>query len=57
MSWCIFPSQDITTIDLPDINASGAAKGYYDSKNVYAKVGYWPDEYYRFGIVYIYNNN
>jgi hypothetical protein len=25
--------------------------------NVYEKVGYWPDEYYRFGIVFIYNNN
>jgi hypothetical protein len=24
---------------------------------VYNKVGYWPDEYYRFGIVFIYNNN
>lgn len=27
--------------------------GYYDVKNIYNKVGYWPEEYYRFGIVYI----
>lgn len=27
--------------------------GYYNVKNIYNKVGYWPEEYYRFGIVYI----
>lgn len=27
--------------------------GYYNIKNIYNKVGYWPEEYYRFGIVYI----
>lgn len=26
---------------------------YYDPKNIYSKVGYWPGEYYRFGIVFI----
>jgi len=26
-------------------------------KNVYQNVGYWPDELYRFGIVFIYENN
>ena len=30
---------------------------YYDVKNVYNYTGYWPDEYYRFGVVFIYNNN
>ncbi len=30
--------------------------GYYDSKNIYNKVGYFPNEYYRFGVVFIYNN-
>ncbi len=25
--------------------------------NIYNFVGYWPEEFYRFGIVYIYNNN
>ena len=26
---------------------------YYDSKNVYYNLGYWPDEIYRLGVVYI----
>ena len=30
---------------------------YYNSKNVYYSVGYWPDEIYRFGIVYIFEDN
>lgn len=30
---------------------------YYNSKNVYYRLGYWPDELYRFGIVYIFNDN
>lgn len=31
-------------------------KGYYDEKNIYSKVGYWPNEIYRLGIVYIMKN-
>lgn len=27
--------------------------GYYNIHNIYNRVGYWPEEYYRFGIVYI----
>ena len=30
--------------------------GYYNVKNIYNKVGYWPEEFYRFGIVYILND-
>jgi hypothetical protein len=30
---------------------------YYNTKNVYYHVGYWPDEIYRFGIVYIFEDN
>jgi hypothetical protein len=30
---------------------------YYNTKNVYYRLGYWPDEIYRFGIVYIFNDN
>ena len=26
---------------------------YYSTKNIYYNLGYWPDEWYRFGIVYI----
>ena len=29
---------------------------YYSTKNIYYKLGYWPNEYYRFGIVYILND-
>ncbi len=35
----------------------GTSGCYYDVKNVYNYTGYWPDEYYRFGVVFIYNNN
>lgn len=30
--------------------------GYYNSRNIYNKVGYFPEEYYRFGVVFIYYN-
>ena len=30
--------------------------GYYSSSNIYNKVGYFNKEYYRFGVVFIYNN-
>ena len=29
---------------------------YYNPQNVYYKIGYWPDEIYRFGIVYIFED-
>lgn len=32
-------------------------KGYYDPKFIYDKTGYWPNEIYRFGVVYILPNN
>lgn len=30
--------------------------GYYNVKNIYYRLGYWPLEYYRFGVVWILNN-
>lgn len=30
---------------------------YYSYKNIYYKLGYWPDEFYRMGVVYIMNND
>lgn len=30
---------------------------YYNPDNIYNRVGYWPEEIYRFGIVYIMNDN
>lgn len=29
---------------------------YYNPHNIYDRLGYWPDEFYRFGIVYIFND-
>lgn len=57
LAWCIYPSAVRVPVEMPDSKAEGTAKGYYDPLNVYNKVGYWHDEYYRFGIVFIYNNN
>ena len=34
-------------------NISSASDGYYDSKFIYDKTGYWPEELYRLGVVYI----
>lgn len=39
-----------------DYNANGdlnTRAEYYNTQNIYYRLGYWPDEYYRFGIVYI----
>lgn len=30
--------------------------GYYDSKNISDNLGYWPEEFYRFGVVYVYKD-
>lgn len=30
---------------------------YTNPKDIYNYTGYWPNEFYRFGVVYIYNNN
>ena len=39
-----------------DYVISSVDKGYYDSKFIYDKTGYWAGEIYRFGIVYIMPN-
>lgn len=64
-SWKIFPGcgQDtnVGTIDhnynLTGNNGEKNSGGYYNPYNVYYRVGYWPDELYRFGVVYIFNDN
>ena len=38
-------------------NISSFNKGYYDPKFIYNKVGYWDNELYRIGIVYIMKDN
>jgi len=40
----------------PDYTINSPSLGYYDSKFIYDKTGYWGNELYRFGIVYILNN-
>ena len=40
-----------------DYNISSKEMGYYDPKYIYNKTGYWYDEIYRFGIVYIMSDN
>lgn len=37
-------------------NAGQTDFGYYSTNNIYNKIGYWPDEIYRLGIVYILND-
>jgi len=49
-----------TTYDLDideNYRISSSSKGYYDPKYIYNKVGYWNEELYRFGIVFIMPNN
>lgn len=38
------------------LTESYAEGGYYDVQNIYNKVGYWNEELYRFGVVYIMSN-
>lgn len=39
-----------------DISRSANKNEYYNSQNIYYRVGYWNEEFYRFGIVYVLNN-
>lgn len=48
-------SKDFSALDT-DYMPTGGEYGYYDSYNMYNNVGYFDQEYYRFGVVYIYNN-
>lgn len=36
-----------------EYNGNQGRVGYYNANNVYSYVGYWPEEMYRFGVVYI----
>lgn len=39
-----------------DISGSNNPNEYYNPLNIYYRLGYWDDEIYRFGIVYIFNS-
>ena len=46
------------TLDMDeDYSISSVNKGYYDPEFIYYNTGYWGNELYRFGIVYILPNN
>jgi hypothetical protein len=38
-------------------STSNLEESYYSSNFIYNKVGYWPDEYYRLGVVFIMQDN
>lgn len=49
--------ENIGNVDYNYIDRSGKnAYEYYNTKNIYSYLGYWSEEYYRFGIVYILND-
>jgi hypothetical protein len=51
----MIPSIVTEKVKIPDYEYLGS-EGYYNSKTIYNKVGYFNNEYYRFGVVYIYQN-
>lgn len=65
IAWKILPEEIVTENKIGGITGNydllstdGSKNGcYYNAINTYYNVGYWPDEYYRFGIVFIYDNN
>ena len=50
----------VKEIKLFDVNSKyhsiNNGQGYYSTNNIYNYVGYFPNEYYRFGVVFIYSN-
>ena len=61
LAWNIYPTinnaDTIGNIDyLYNDVSTHNSYSYYNVKNIYNFTGYWPEEYYRFGIVFILNN-
>lgn len=42
-----------TSYDYSDLSDQSSSHEYYNTLNIYNKVGYWNEEIYRFGVVYI----
>ena len=55
LSLRIVPTINKQSLEQPN-NSYEGAEGYYNPFNMYYKVGYFNQEFYSFGIVYIYNN-
>ena len=49
----ISQSEPIGSVNVWNYTSDGDKCEYYNPKNIYYKLGYWPDELYRFGVVYI----
>jgi hypothetical protein len=49
-------SEVIGTVNPKDYTTTDGGE-YYNTKNIYYHVGYWNEEFYRLGIVYILNDN
>jgi len=62
LSLRFIPSLESTTENIGNLNGLYEDKSgkklfeYYNPSNLYYNLGYWPEEYYRFGIVYILND-
>jgi hypothetical protein len=58
LSLCFCPYKTEETYPLTDgidvnYHISSVSEGYYDTQYIYDKTGYWPEELYRLGVVYI----
>jgi hypothetical protein len=53
LSLHFLPYLDTEKISYPEGNYINDMNTYYNSKFIYNYTGYWPEEIYRFGIVYI----
>jgi hypothetical protein len=51
-----YKSEEEQTALGSSLDYSYASGGYYNTYNIYNKVGYWNEEIYRFGVVYILSN-
>lgn len=49
-------SPSLVDINISNVDSDYIGDGYYNSLNMYNNVGYFNNEYYRFGIVFIYQN-
>lgn len=58
-AYAVQPRQDSENLPILPIDATTYTGGleYYSTQNIYYKLGYWPEEIYRFGIVYILKDN
>ena len=56
----IIPNLNVNRSGINSLNSSYGSNsldfGYYNTKNIYNKTGYFNQEYYRFGVVFIYQN-